>query len=464
MRQTSHMARIHHPVTGTQQEHRVQIFLNGLSVDAPSIRHSPQPHQSALRGAKEKYGSALCGCQVQKLPLVIRERLGKYFLAAWPDQAAKHALDCPFYSEHVASRSGYTATAIKQEDDTTHVLLKHQFRQENHRLVLHAKSLTKPATPKMQESSHALVEPKSTLQGWGLLHYLWEEAGLNRWYPGWHRDWGMVRYLLRRVAQNTLVNERPLLESLYIPPIWRANKKTEINAWWQDFCAPLLKQNQGSSTVATGLVIGTVRSLEATEFGNVICLHHHASRFYVNRRTSDTTAYLSRRGWAAAKKLEATPDSQTPGVVAAMRVQASSAGNLNVVELILMRVSPRYIPVNGPYEDRLVHQLIDEDRQFTKPLHYDHPTMELPNFVLKDIEGHTGAGLPVDAAALFIYGPSMTLLQRMDMEARDRKHAQESGIGYWQWIVSNQSEPTALPKSRLQASETENKTHATKKI
>lgn len=84
----------------TRHAHRVQVLAAGQAISATAARHEPQSYQVQIRAAKERFGAALCSCQKPPLQLVIRERSGKLFLAAWPDQAATHALDCPFYSEH----------------------------------------------------------------------------------------------------------------------------------------------------------------------------------------------------------------------------------------------------------------------------------------------------------------------------------------------------------------------------
>ena len=418
--------------------------MDGLAVDAPAVRYDPQSFQGNLRGAKERYGSALCNCKTSPLQLVIRERMGKLFLAAWPDQAAIHALDCPFYSEHRESAGRYAPEAIERDGDVTRVALSHPLMHQNRNQEWSEPKERAPATTPGADRGQG---PKTTMHLWGLVHYLWEEAGLNRWYPGWHRDWGLVRYLLRRVAQNTMVGDKPLLDSLYIPPVWNSKKQYDIQQHWNQFHAILFKNNRRCEMVASGFVIGTVRSLEQSEFGNVIQLHHHSARFYMDQRISDNVAHYSRRGWAAAKHLEVASDSRDrPYVVAAMRVESSSTGRMAIVEVALMRVSPRYIPVSSSYEDRLARHLIELDRQFVKPLHYDNHNIALPDFVLKDVLEVDGTGGEhANSVAIYVYGPAITPQQKPRIEAADRKYAKEAGLGYWQWDVAQNRELPDLP-------------------
>lgn len=424
--------------------------MNGVRVDAPAVRYDPQSFQSSLREAKERYGSALCDCGPRPLRLVIRERNGKLFLAAWPDQAAEHSLDCPFYSDHRESAGRYAPGTIEREGDLTSLSLAQPLlRASRHRPSQDARQ----NAPVVAAAPEPKPAQKSAMQLWGLLHYLWEEAALNRWYPGWHRDWGLVRYMLRRVAQNTMVRDKPLLESLYVPPVWNPKKKSEIEDHWRQFTAPLLQNNRRQETVATGLVIGTIRSLEVSEYGHVIQLHHHSARFYMDQRISDNAAQYSRRGWNAAKQLEAVPDEGSkPYVVAAMRVESTGNGRLVVVEAVLMRVSPRFIPVNSPYEDRLARHLIECHRQFVRPLHYDSHTQALPDFVLKDtVEQAQGGQVKPTSVALYIYGPAITPQLKPRLQAADRQYAKGAGLGFWQWDVAQQPEMPALPPPALPA-------------
>ncbi len=251
---------------------RVQVLVAGKAVDAAAIRHSPEDFQAYLQEARQRFGHALCSCRSPHMKLVIREREGRFFLAAWPNQASSHALDCAFYSEDRTGANEYAAGAITQDGERTHLALAHPLREAGREKgVERAKS----ATPRDRAA------PKERLHLWGLLHYLWEQAGLNRWYPGWHRDWGFVRHGLRRVAQSTTVEGQPLLPNLYVPPVWVPAKQAQINAHWDEFIRPLRLHHRRTPEVSAGIVIGMVRVLEPSEFGYSLRLHHHAERFYM---------------------------------------------------------------------------------------------------------------------------------------------------------------------------------------
>lgn len=414
----------------------VEVLVAGRAIDALAIRHAPQDYQELLRLARSKFGSALCCCQEPNLPLVIRERAQRLFLAAWPEQGAKHAFGCPFLSEPRSNEAARTEGAVRVEGDITNVLLHHPTRQAN-RAFLSGQAVDAKRSPSEATDKFA------RLHLWGLLHYLWESAGLNRWHKGWQRDWGFVRYAIRRVAQSTMIDSQPLVRSLYVPSVWSPARKEVIRAQWEQFVEPLQRQHRRTPVVACGFVIGAVRQLKALENGGYrLGLQHHGVPFILDEWMAKVLAQFSRRGWSALKMLDTPVDGDDrPHVIAALRVEASQTGQIYVVEAVLMRVSPRFIPVNSSFEDKVARLLVDQDRQFIRPLHYDHHKASLPDFVLKDC-GQEGGHR---AVAMHVYGPALGPIRLSQQVASDRAMAQQQGMGFWSWNAATQPQPPPLP-------------------
>lgn len=411
-------------------QHRVQItvLVAGKALDATVIRHAPQEFQNELLLARKKFGNALCCCQPRPLPLVIRERGKKLFLAAWPEQSAQHALGCPFYSEPRLEGSAQAAGAVQYEGDVTKIHLHHPIRQPN-RTIFAAQAV-----------GDAKASKFSRLHLWGLLHYIWDEAGLNRWHPGWHRDWGFVRHAIRRAAQSTIVDGAPLLQSLYVPPVWVQAKKQEVVEQWNKFVAPLMHSHRRSAEVASGFVIGSVRLMVPHVAGYKLALHHHAIPFMVDERMSKILSQYSRRGWAALKQLDSPVNGDhRPYVIAALRVESTSTGVMHVVEAVLMRVTPRYIPVNSSFEDKVARLLVEQDRQFVRPLHYDNHHAQQPDFILKDSQPYRR---PV---AMHVYGPALGYIKLHQQIDADRALAEQAGMDFWSWSEALQPQPPPFP-------------------
>jgi hypothetical protein len=426
----------------TISQDRVTVRVAGAVVSAAAIRHDPGSFHEQLATARVRFHSALCNCQDRPLQLVIRHRQNKLFLACWPGQAQDHALDCPFYSAASDSASShYTPGAIVEDGETTTLRLHHP--------------LVKHKAPDSGARRTTGASGPDKLHLWGILHHLWESGGLNRWRPGWHRDWGLVRAMLRRAAQSTIVDQAPLLLSLYVPPIWMSTRSEQISRQWHEFLEPLKRQHRGSDVVASGLVIGVVRKLEVTQFGYSIRLRNHSTAFFVDKMIADRMASYSRRGWSAIRMMDNHQSAdEGPLVVAALRVQVSKAGSLVVVEGALMRVSKRFIPVNSSFEELLADKLVQEDRCFIKPLHYDIHSSQLAHFVLTDCAHDRPDNTSPRKVALFAYGASIDPLRRCRLEDADRAIATAMGCDFWMWNAAQSLAIPALPKAISQTPQT----------
>lgn len=431
------------------EPHRVQVLLAGALVSATAIRHDPERFQTLLKAAKAKFGEGVCLCQDKRLLLVIRERNDRLFLACWPDQAQSHALDCPFYGAGKESGSEkYIQGAITEDGPSTKIQLHHPMLQ---------------ATP--HSRGEARPQPRSAglakLHLWGLLHHLWEHGGLNRWNPGWKRDWGLVRYMLRRAAQSTYIDGEPLLPNLYVPPIWTDARQDDIKSHWSEFSAPLYRQHRSTSMVASGFVIGVVRKVEKNETGYTLRLKHHAEVFYIDQYVADRIASYSRKGWSVVMSSpSATATYTPPSVVAALRVQATARSKMVVVEGALMRVSPKFIPTDSSFEDRLAEVMVNQNRRFIKPLHYDIHSQKLAHFVLTDCAFADASISVARRCAMYVYGTAIQPTYQHELEQRDRQDSQQRGYEFWAWNAAQAVEVPPLPK---QISSISQQTHPTSK-
>jgi len=63
-----------------------------------------------------------------------------------------------------------------------------------------------------------------------LLHYLWDQAELTHWKPGFvgRRSWTTVRRHLLRAAEYKVVRGHPLLASLYIPETFSVERPAPL--------------------------------------------------------------------------------------------------------------------------------------------------------------------------------------------------------------------------------------------
>lgn len=394
----------------TSQSTAPKVLLNGKTVEAGSLRHTPERHLSDLQQARHTHGHALCQCKPHGLRLVIKKRGASLHAAAWPAEAHLHRADCPFFNEQARYTRGNAARPDAEKGLST--------------------TLPKISGP---EAGQECTPSTPSYNSWSLVHHLWEQSRLNSWVPGWHRDWTKARQVLATCAAHTLIEGRPLLDVLYIPPAFRPDRREAIDALWASFANRLLDSPRGGVEVATGFVLGLVRELKPTPNGFVLRLKHHGPGILLGRALSENLARMSRRGWAEARQPRPVAE-----VVALVRVEALKDRSIVAADCVLMRTTGRLIPSNCPAEDEVADHLIDLDREFSRPLSYAQASHDLPTFVLRD----TGKQL----TEMYIFGVGMPHHQVLRRTETLLTEAPARNSRIWIWARANTPTPPNLPQ------------------
>lgn len=395
------------------------ILLNGKYVAAELLRVRAVDFQQDLACARKHHGHALCMCRRTGLPLVIRQRGGIFHLASWPDQAHAHSPDCPFYSTPQQYTKRSAVAALSTESAQT-VAAYHQ-----------------PwiARRNQEHSAHSGVKL------WALVHHLWESSRLHSWSHGWMRNWSMARKVLMRAAASTVVNHEPLADHLYIPPPYSAKQQKEIESGWQKFVMPLKSHCRGGPETATAFILGSVRKLtkNVSGLGYTLRLRHHLPGILIGEAMAKNLAQLCRRGWM---ELIAADNENGPGpnVIALLRVEAMQDGAIVAADCVLMRTTSRWMPSNCPAEDFVADALMDDGREFIRPLSYSQATLDLPAFVLHD-EGNITTELHVFGAGM----SSMNINSRRRMHEEDAR-SRKVKLWFWDRSQSRTMPPLPTPK------------------
>lgn len=374
-----------------RDKHIGLVRIDGAEVSAVDVRYRPSNYQMQLLRAR-KNGGAVCLCSDHDLKLSVKKRGDSFHLAAWPDQAALHDEKCPFYSGH-----GRVADVG---------------RDPGAELVA-------------QGSMHSARSALQPVDLWDMLHSLWLGAGLNKWHPGWRRDWGLARSLLQRASSDYEVDGLSIAQRLYIPPVFSQEKKQSINDEWLAFCSRLAEvsghRRLWAQSSASNFLLGVVASVEPCSRGVLIRLQHHYSKIFLSSDHFERVARLSRRGW---NQLQITRQSKS-SVVAILVVEMGADDRLVAKDCVLMRVGSRFIPSNFEAEDLLLSKLLEEGRAFERPLSFAQSHKQCANFVLTDTPARktelhlTGGGFPV---------------HRIDSWSREREQiASSRGCNAWFW-------------------------------
>lgn len=394
-------------------ETRSSVLINGQRIDGDSARFRVEQYDSELRAAKQQFGHALCLCRTPPLKLVIRQRGDLMHLACWPDDAHHHSPNCSFYTE---AYSGAKAEGIVVGQDNRTQATYHQ-----------------PWT--VEESRNHQSAPKQdSIKLWALIHHLWESSRLYSWMPGWQRNWTIAHKVLMRAAKSVIINGDPFVDHLYIPPAFSFARKEEIRRSWDLFIAPIQEQHRGNGVRTTGFVLGEVRSIVPAGQGYLLKLKQHGPGFHIGPQMAKNLTHLARRGWIECTQGGGAGNGQGgTSVVALLRIEALQDGALVAADCVLMRTHC-LVPANSNADDDLIDRLMNEKREFIRPLSYRQASLDLPAFVLRDT--------PIGATELHVLGLGMAphaafqRIQQLEAQAKINRSS------IWIW---NRNESPAMP-------------------
>ncbi|MBC7378324.1 MAG: DUF1173 family protein [Burkholderiaceae bacterium] len=219
----------------------------------------------------------------------------------------------------------------------------------------------------------------------GLLHYLWDQAELNRRRPGFagKRNWATVRQRLLNAAEHKTARSQALKPRLFIPEPFFVDQRDAINArrlahWSRAVAVP-------GKTQDLMLLIAEVKEIVTARYGFKVVIKHLPHQAFaideklyrrLGRRFADELAL-----WGATDMLHMV-------VIATFGINAG--GVPSIEELSLMPVNGQWLPVQDGFELQEVDRLVVAGRGFIKVLRYGAAAeMTGPTIVVMD--GSDGA-------------------------------------------------------------------------
>ncbi len=317
----------------------------------------------AVANAFERHERPRCLCLVEGVEMYIARLAGStggYIVKRMPDSGSRHAPDCPSY-EPPPEASGLgqvLGTAITEDPATGETTLKLDFPL--------SKIAGRSTMPSAVSDSDSAASSGTRLSLRGLQHYLWDQAELTRWQPGFtgKRNWATVRRHLLQAAEHKIARGDALRTRLYVPEVFSVEERHAINArrlaqWQHAVAAPGKPQH-------LMLLIGEVKEIVPARYGYKAVVKHVPDQAFA----IDEQLYrrLARRFepelalWGAADDIHMV-------VIATFGV--SSAGISAIHELCLMPVTRQWLPVEDGFEKQLIDRLVGENRSFVKGLRYN---------------------------------------------------------------------------------------------
>ena len=404
--------------------------------------------QSRLERAHGLLPRPHCDCRLNGKPLevvVVRRTSAaaggshvRFHLARMPQDGPLHRPTC-FFHEAEPDRSGaaaYTQGVVEQHDDgTTSLRLSRSLR------IAQKPDPDDEAPLAVSHSNRAGKSTRRAMTPLGLLHLLWERAGLNQWHPGFagKRQLSRVGYRIEQAAREVLCGRIPLHEQLaFVVP----------NS--VDRAAALVRLVRSASgqryVVLSGVVRAIDRAKERIELNGALPPYNLFLKCDLERQDD------LRRRFPYAHRLLDQPSADRPALVVGLfvvKARTSSWKERLVISAelelgALMEVTRDFVPVASALEQRVADRLIAEGRQFEKPLRYDAgQDLVFPDFVLLDT-GHA-RGLPME-----VFGRDDEAYRARQAE-KERYYQETYGVdGSWQWNAagSEQGPIPAFPEAR----------------
>lgn len=290
-------------------------------------------------------------------------RHAEYVVKRMPDTGPKHHPTCPsFEPEPGMSGLGELVgeAIIEHSPDSVEVRTDFAMSRVPGRAVPRGEVVIDPA------EVHA---PRRRMSLRALLHFLYERAGFNRWYPAMEgrRNQGVLHKYLCEAARGVTVKGASLDERLYVPEPFRAEFKDEIGERRRKKLALLLSP-EDAVQFKMAIIIGEFKDSEQTAFGRRIAVKH----------MPDVPLFIDTKAWerversyAAILQARDADVPRKPRVMMAALVYAKREHVYQVDTLSMMLTTDQWIALDGLHELPLVEALQREQRVFMKPLRYD---------------------------------------------------------------------------------------------
>jgi Protein of unknown function (DUF1173) len=384
----------------------------------------------AIAAAHAAHRRPRCLCLVAGVEMYIARLGDGYIVKRMPNTGSQHAPDCPSY-EPPPESSGLgqvLGSAITEDPTTGETTLKLDFSM--------SKLAGRSAMPPACGDADSVASSGTKLSLRGLLHYLWDQAELTRWQPGFagKRTWSTVRRHLLLAAENKIARGDSLRSRLYVPELFSVDQRDAINArrmaqWSSAIAAPGKPQH-------LMLLIAEVKEIVPARYGFKAVVKHVPDQAFA----LDEQLYrrLGRRFDSALALWGAAEDVH---MVMIATFSVATTGIPTLVELSLMPVTRHWLPIEHGFEKQLIERLVAEERSFVKGLRYN-----------------LGAESPLACAALTDCGASAPLLFVVHAGMEDNSRPIQTcapSVPVWAWNPSSEAMPALPPRWQHQPKATE---------
>lgn len=302
-------------------------------------------------------------------PMYLARCQGGYLVKRMPGTGHLHAPHCGSYEvpSELGGGSGLDA-AVREDIASGCFVVKLDF------------ALTRQPgrSPPAPGEGTGAVRSSARLSLRGLLHFLWQQADLHRWHPGFEgkRTWGLVRRHVLQAAGATRVGGQPLADRLYIPEVFSVADK-EALAWRR-------RQQWSRALPCAGpqpllLMLAELKSWAPSRHGQQLVLKH-----VPDQRLWLDTGLAKRVQRRFEAELAAWGADDSLHVVLLATAMLLETGVPSVQALTLVLTTAAWLPVRRTSELPLLQRLVQEGRCFKTPMGGDGEPGQWPTAVLTD--------------------------------------------------------------------------------
>ena len=342
-----------------------------FSIFGRRLRPDDAAFVEALVEARARRHRPRCLCASPAPEMCIARWCDRYVLKRMPLTGDRHAPTCPSSKPWVCLLPGKSTDAAPTNRHTGMETLWPAFALSR-REPMGSAAMARPAQGSSNDG-----HPRVSLRG--LLDYLWEQAELDRWHPGFagRRTWAIVRLRLLRAAAGRFLGGQALSDCLFIPKAFRmawpeANAR-RLSVHWHRTMA----QRPGHPLT---LLVGELKSIQAEPDGEARAFIWHLARCPFILSASLYLDVCRRFGrdlsaWASSKGARIV-------IIATFRVEGAEAPRIE--EISLMSTASEWLPLDDPFDRRLAEVLVAQGRHFRKVAGRRQPDRCPPPFELLD--------------------------------------------------------------------------------
>lgn len=382
--------------------------------------------QEALARVYESPERPRCMCVQGGVEMYIAKH-AEYVVKRMPGTAQLHHPTCPSF-EPEPGTSGLGELLGE-------AIVEHAPDQVEIRTNFPLSRVSGKARPRGQAGSDPAVvnAPRKRMSLRAVLHFLYDRAGFNRWYPGMDgkRTQSVICHYLTKAAEGVLLKGETLDKRMYVPEQFRVDQKEEIAERRRRKLAMLLSP-QADVQFKMAIVIGQLAGVDSTAYGRKITIKH----------MPDVPLYIEHKAWERVERayggiLQAVDADveHKPRVVMAALIFAKREHLYQIDAVSMMLVSDQWLPLEGLHELKLVEELQRQARSFMKPLKFDAKSAAgFPNVLLLDT--------PDGAVQMHVVSPFMDEMER----SIKRRTIDALSSGAWVWETGTDMPP--LPGRR----------------